>query len=109
MFKNHPSNLSSLTGGTGRKTTTFRRFCRGGYAVFASLHREVRIGVLAVGMLASVNIPKVEAAQPATSAADSTLVADDKELAEVTVAGTMSPLTALQSVRMVGLITRQQI
>ena len=109
MFKNHPSNLSSLPGGTGRKTTTFRRFCRGGYAVFASLHREVRIGVLAVGMLASVNIPKVEAAQPATSAADSTLVADDKELAEVTVAGTMSPLTALQSVRMVGLITRQQI
>jgi len=90
--------------------STFHRFCRGGYAIFASLHREVRIGVLTVGMLASVNIPKVEAAQPTTTAADSILVADDdQELAEVTVAGTMSPLTALQSVRMVGLITRQQI
>ena len=46
-----------------RKAVTFRRFSRGSYAAFASLHREVRIGVLAIGMLTSVNLPKVEAAQ----------------------------------------------
>ena len=34
---------------------------------------------------------------------------DEKELAEVSVAGTMAPLTALQSARIVGVITRQQI
>jgi len=97
-----------LKGGAGRGAT-FRRFTRAGYAVFASLHREVRIGVLAVSMLASVHIPKVEAAQPAITDTDSTTVATDEELAEVTVAGTLSPLTALQSARIVGVITRQQI
>lgn len=89
-------------------SVVFRRFCRGGYAAFASLHREVRIGVLAIGMLASVNLPKVEA-HTATSPADTTSIANDEELAEVTVAGTMSPLTALQSARIVGIISRQQI
>ena len=90
---------------------TFRRFSRGSYAPFASLHREVRIGVLAVAMLASVNLPKVEAAQPTTTAttADSTAIAADEDLSEVTVSGTMSPLSQLQSARIVGVITRQQI
>ena len=100
-------------GGAGRKTraVTFRRFSRGSYAAFASLHREVRIGVLAIGMLSSVNLPKVEAAQPTivSAASDSTVIASDEDLAEVTVAGTMSPLSALQSARIVGVITRQQI
>ena len=94
-----------------RKAVTFRRFSRGSYAAFASLHREVRIGVLAIGMLTSVNLPKVEAAQPTivSAASDSTVIASDEDLAEVTVAGTMSPLSALQSARIVGVITRQQI
>ena len=100
-------------GGAGRKTraVTFRRFSRGSYAAFASLHREVRIGVLAIGMLSSVNLPKVEAAQPTivSAASDSTVIASDEDLAEVTVAGTMSPLSALQSARIVGVITRPQI
>ena len=94
---------------TVRTGVTFHRFSRGGYAVFASLHRQVRIGVLTVGMLTSVNLPKVAAAQPLSTAADSTAVATDEELTEVTVAGTMTPLTALQSARIVGVITRQQI
>ncbi|MCR4994235.1 MAG: TonB-dependent receptor [Bacteroidales bacterium] len=91
-----------------RGAVTFRHFTRGGYSAFASLHREVRIGVLSVGMLASVNLPKVEAAQP-TMDADVEAEADEHELAEVSVAGTMSALTALQSARIVGVITRQQI
>lgn len=91
-----------------RRPFTFRHFTRGGYSVFASLHREVRIGVLTVGMLASVNLPKVEAAQPVSNPVDET-EGDGRELAEVSVAGSMSPLTALQSARLVTVITRQQI
>ncbi|MBQ9191055.1 MAG: TonB-dependent receptor [Bacteroidaceae bacterium] len=96
---------------TVSRGVTFRRFSRGSYAAFASLHREVRIGVLAIGMLSSVNLPKVEAAQPTTTAttADSTAIAADEDLSEVTVSGTMSPLSQLQSARIVGVITRQQI
>lgn len=119
MRKSHPTNITTLplTGGVRRGAAraykagaVFHRFCRGGYAVFASLHREVRIGVLAISMLSSVNLPKVEASQPtAATTADSTAVASDEELSEVTVAGTMSPLTALQSARIVGVISRQQI
>lgn len=86
----------------------FRRFCRGGYAIFASLHREVRIGVLTVGMLASVNIPKVQALQ-VSAAPDTEEDGDETELAEVSVAGTMAPLAALQSARIVSVITAQQI
>ena len=97
----------SLTGRV-RGGSVFRRFCRGGYAIFASLHREVRIGVLTVGMLASVNIPKVHALGSTILVSDDD-EPDDKELAEVSVAGTMSPLTALQAARIVGVITRQQI
>ena len=87
---------------------TFRHFCRRGYSVFASLHREVRIGVLTVGMLASVNIPKAQALQVSTHP-DEEGEADERELAEVAVAGTMAPLAALQAARIVSVITSQQI
>lgn len=90
------------------KALVFTRFKRAGYSVFASLHREVRIGVLSVGMLASVNIPKVQAIQVSTTP-EAEEEADETELAEVSVAGTMAPLTALQSARLVSVITRQQI
>ena len=91
-----------------KSPATFRHFCRKGYAIFASLHRQVRIGVLSVGMLASVNIPKVQAIQVNTTP-DTDDEADERELAEVAVAGTMAPLTALQTARIVNIITRQQI
>ena len=100
--------MPSPAGRVRGRIATFRRFSRGGYAIFASLHREVRIGVLTVGMLASVNIPKAQALQASTHP-DTEDSADEKELAEVSVAGTMAPLTALQSARIVGVITRQEI
>ncbi len=98
MKRKHPSS----------KAVVFNRFCRKGYAVFASLHREVRIGVLTVGMLASVILPKVQASQ-ATTAPTLEDEAEEQELQEVAVAGTMTPLSQLQSARIVGVITRQQI
>ena len=91
-----------------RKATTFRHFCRGGYAIFSSLHREVRIGVLSVGMLVSVNIPKAQA-QQVSAHPECEDEADEKELSEVFVTGTMAPLTTLQSTRIVSVITAQQI
>ena len=86
----------------------FHRFCRRGYAAFASMHREVCIGVLTVGMLASVQLPKVQARQLAAHPEEEGDT-DDRELAELTVSGTLSPLAALQAARIVGVITRQQI
>ncbi len=87
---------------------TFRQFTRARYSVFASLHRQVRIGVLTVAMLASVNLPKVEAAQPcAGMSAD--VDADEHELREVTVTGSMAPLTALESARVVAVLSRERI
>ena len=116
MQLSHLTNVTTLPlkggvrRGAARGYTVFHRFCRKGYAAFASLHREVRIGVLSISMLASVNLPKVEAAQAtSTASSDSTSVASDEELSEVTVAGALSPLTALQSARIVGVINRQQI
>lgn len=91
-----------------KRAFTFRHFTRAGYSVFASLHREVRIGVLSIGMLASVNLPKVQGAQPSVTP-DAESEADEKELAEVAVTGTMSPLTTLQAARIVSVITRPQI
>ena len=87
---------------------TFRRFTNRGYAAFASLHREVRIGVLTVATLLSVNLPKVSAATP-TANHSVEGETDEHELSEVAVTGTMSPLAELQSARIVGVITRQQI
>ena len=96
--------------------TTFHRFTRRSYAVFASLHREVRIGVLSVATLASVALPKLQASTLSVSASSLTVPGasptgddDSHDLAEVAVAGTLSPLTALQSARIVSVITAQQI
>lgn len=105
-IKQHISRPSLFREGTG--VSHFHRFSRKGYAIFASLHRQVRIGVLTVAMLASVNIPKVQALQVNTTpVADGE--ADEKELSEVAVTGTMSPLTVLQSARIVSIITAQQV
>ena len=107
---NASSSVRESGKGGVRRTVIFHRFCRKGYAAFASLHREVCIGVLAISMLSSVNLPKVKAAQPTSStSSDSISVASDEELSEVIVAGSLSPLTALQSARIVGVINRQQI
>jgi len=92
---------------TAPETVTFTHFSRGGWSIFASLKRPVRIGVLAVSMLGSVCIEKVEARQIAEPEDDAKT--DETEMAEVTVAGSMAPLTMLQSARIVGVITRQQI
>ena len=92
-----------------RQLATFSHFSRNGYAIFSSLHRQVRIGVLSVATLSCVCIEKVEARQVAEAKEETAEVADEHELDEVTVAGTMAPLTQLQTSRLVSVITRSDL
>ena len=92
-----------------RQLPVFRHFTRSGFAIFASLHRQVRIGVLSIATLGCVYIEKVEAKQTTTATEADEETLDDHELGEVTVAGTMAPLTQLQAARMVSVITRADI
>ncbi len=49
---------------TRRSVPTFTHYSRKGYSVFASLKREVRIGVLGVALISGVQMMKAEMQQP---------------------------------------------
>ena len=100
MFNNLKKNV---------RPATFHRFTHKGYAIFASLGREVRIGVLSVSMLSSVCIEKIEAHQVVEPREDAETEADEHELGEVTVAGSLAPLVQLQVARIVGVMSRSDI
>ena len=95
---------------------TWRQFAHKGYAAFASLHRQIRIGVLSVATLS------VAAAAQAQTHSNSPSKGSTKEgipieeevggvspLFELLVSGTMAPLSQLQSARLVSVLTRQDI
>ena len=95
---------------------TWRQFAHKGYAAFASLHRQIRIGVLSVATLS------VAAAAQAQTLSNSPSKGSTKEgipieeevgcvspLSELLVSGTMAPLSQLQSARLVSVLTRQDI
>ena len=89
--------------------TTWKQFSNKGYSAFASLGRQVRIGVLSVATLG------VAAQAEATLNQNPILHIEDTEddkgqtIDEVTISGTMAPLTQLQSARIVTVLTRQDI
>ena len=91
-----------------KETVTWRQFARRGYSAFASLKRQVRIGVLSA---ATLGVAAQAEASLGTSPVPSTRQEDEHEerLEEVTVSGTMAPLTELQSARIVGVLSRQEI
>ncbi len=98
MYKKHQDKTAVIT---------WRQFSNKGYSAFASLHRQIRIGVLSV---ATLSVAAAAHAQTnATPSSEKEKVIDEEELAEVTVSGTMAPLTQLQSVRPVCVLTRQDI
>ncbi len=84
---------------------TWTHYSYKGYSAFASLGKLIRIGVLSVATLATVTPVRAEQ----TSMASKETMGDDKELDEVTVAGTMAPLTQLQSARIVSVLSRTEI
>ncbi len=88
---------------------TWKQFANKGYSAFASLHRQVRIGVLSVATLAVAAQAHARLNDSVVMEADTHETIDEEELAEVTVSGTMAPLTELQSARIVSVLSRQDI
>ena len=92
-----------------KEVLTFRCFSRKGYALFACLHREVRIGVLSAATLLSA-APRLCAGGAQLRATD---VRPDSattlQLKAASVSGTRAPLAAEQAARMVTTLTREDI
>ena len=93
----------------GRTVLHFKRFSRKGYAVFASLGREVLIGTLSVATLSHAKADGISIRLIGDSVA--VQLADDKEvvLDEVEVTSGIAPMTLLQSAKLVAVITREDI
>lgn len=100
MFKQQKKNAQPIT---------FHHYGRKGYSIFNSLKREVRIGVLTIATLGTASLQKAEAATPTLRANIEENADDEQSMAEVTVSGTMAPLTQLQSARIVSVVTRADI
>jgi vitamin B12 transporter len=86
----------------------FKQFNRKGYSLFASIGREVIIGTLSVSTLTFAKAESISA-QPIKH--DSIQGNSKKEilLDEVSVTGSRVPMTALQSAKIVTVITREDI
>ena len=91
-----------------RKATalTWKHYSRKGYSAFASMGRPIRIGVLSVATLGTI-CPAARAEETHATALEQT--ADEKELEEVTITDSMSPLTLLQGARLVSVLSRTEI
>ena len=88
---------------------TWKQFANKGYSAFASLHRQVRIGVLSVAPLGVAAAAQAQRQSSPIVTVEEEKIIDEEELAEVTVSGTMAPLTQLQSARIVSVLSRQDI
>ena len=86
-------------------SATWRQYSRRGYSVFASLGRQVKIGVLSVATLATVTPVMAETSRMASKETEG----EGETLHEVQVSGSMAPLTRLQSARIVSVLTREDI
>lgn len=89
------------------KPVTFKHFSRKSYAVFRSLKREVRIGVMSVVTLTYANPECVSASPVLHVERPDTNNIRSLRTAEVT--GTRTPLAAEKAARMVTVVTRETI
>ena len=89
-----------------RSPILFKHFSRKGYALFACLGREVLVGMLSV---ATLTYAKADGISTRTYLADDSLSHEEVKLDEVVVTGSRAPLTALQSAKIVEVITREDI
>lgn len=88
------------------KRLRFKHFTRKGYALFSCLGREVLVGTLSVATLTHA---KAEGVSVREAAASDTLQRTELKLDEVVVTGSRVPLTALESAKIVSVITRDEI
>ncbi|MBQ9652097.1 MAG: TonB-dependent receptor [Prevotella sp.] len=95
-----------------RDVFRFKRFSQKGYSLFAVLGREVVVGVLSVAMLTYTHAGNHLLANELQPAAGYEQESDDDgtiTLSEVEVTATRAPLTSGQAVRMVTVLTREDI
>lgn len=88
---------------------TWRRFANKGYCAFSSLNRQVRIGVLSVATLGVAAQAEAQQSQMMLPESEGERTEEEKPMDEVTVSGTLAPLTQLQSARIVSVLQRQDI
>ena len=84
---------------------TWKQYSHKGWSAFASMGRLVRIGVLSVGTLSTVTPVQAETEKMLSKETEG----DSRTLNEIAVSGTLAPLTQLQSVRIVSVVSRQEI
>ena len=91
-----------------RTVLVFRRFGNKGYSLFACLGREVVCSVLSVATLTYASAESVSTS-PVTTDSATIGTARTQVLDEVQVTGSRAPLTALQSAKVVTVITHDDI
>lgn len=95
----------------GKCLIVWRQFTNKSFAAFASLHKQICIGILCVATLSVAakahGVPSVSPKGERTEA--SPFDDEAEELKEVAVSASMAPLTQLQSARIVSVITCQDI
>jgi len=89
-----------------RQVMRFKHFTRMGYALFSALGKEVLISTLSVTTLTYAKAEGVSVREPVVT---DSLGRQDVELDEVVVTGSRAPLTALQTAKIVSVITRDDI
>ena len=94
-----------------RKNTviTWRRFSGKGYAIFFSLGREVRIGVLAVSTLSAAHTDALATRTDSLRIVEDTAGLPGLHIGEVTVTGSQLPVSLDKSWSKIVVITRQEI
>lgn len=100
---------SYIQRGCGR-VFTFRHFCRKGYSLFASLGREVRVGVLGVATLTTA-APCLQAGvrTPDETSVRDSLTASPTELDEAVVSASRAPQAAGVVARQVMTLSRRDL
>ena len=94
---------------TGREALRFKHFTRRSYALFSCIGREVIVCTLSVATLTYAKAEGISTNPVNNVAATDSLYCDEVKLDEVTVTSSRAPLTALQSAKIVSVISRDDI
>ena len=90
-----------------RSKLVFKHFSRKGFSLFAALGKEVLIGVLSVATLHNAKANGI--ATKALPVVTDSLKIGEQHLDEVLITGSRAPLTAVQSAKIVEIVTHDQI
>ena len=94
---------------TGRQALRFKHFTRRGYALFSCIGREVIVCTLSVTTLTHAKADGISTKPAEEAVAVDSVSREEMKLDEVIVTGSRAPLTALQSAKIVSVITRDDI